>query len=352
MAVNEELLNFVRDALARELSRDQIEDALLKAGWESDQVKIALAAFAEIEFPIPVPRPKPYLSAREAFMYLVLFSTLYITAYHLVSLIFQFINRAFPDPVTPAGVIEQTLHEIRWAVASLIIAFPVFLYVSRLLSRAVGRDPSKRASKVRKWLTYITLFIAASVIICDLIALINNFLGGELSVRFLLKVLTVGIIAGGVFGYYLWDIRTEELEMKWSGKGIFAVAVAIMVVTAVAGGLILIGSPSQERIRRIDAQRVADLSAIASNVDLYWTRHKSLPASLTYLSKEQGGSVQLLDRDTKQPYEYRMLSDSNYELCAHFAQTPTDQSDTLHKNFWAHGQGRQCFNLKVQEVKR
>ena len=33
----------------------------------------ALAGFAEIDFPVPVPRPRPYLSAREAFIYLVVF---------------------------------------------------------------------------------------------------------------------------------------------------------------------------------------------------------------------------------------------------------------------------------------
>jgi hypothetical protein len=105
-------------------------------------------------------------------------------------------------------------------------------------------------------------------------------------------------------------------------------------------------------MRRIDAQRVADLHSVASAIDLYCTRHKSLPASLEALSREPGGSVKLLDRDTKRPYEYRMLSDNTYELCAHFARDSTDQSDALNKNFWAHGQGRQCFNLKVQEVKR
>ena len=208
MAINEELISFVKDALASGLSRPQIEDALLKAGWESGQVKSALTAFAEIEFPIPVPRPKPYLPAREAFMYLVLFTTLYISAFNFGKLIFQFINRAFPDPAAPAGFVEYTREAIRWAVASLIIAFPIFLYVSRLLNRAVKRDPSKRISKVR------TLFVAASIIIGDLTALVYNFLGGELRPRFLLKVLTVGVISGSIFGYYLWDLRQEEAETK------------------------------------------------------------------------------------------------------------------------------------------
>lgn len=216
MAINEDLLSFVRDSLGRGLSRAQIEDALIRAGWGSDQVKSALAAFAEIEFPIPVPRPKPYLSAREAFIYLVLFTTLYISAYNVGNLVFQFINRAFPDPVWvgPLSFTEYTRQAIRWSVASLIIAFPVFLYVSRLISRTVRRDPSKRASKIRKWLTYITLFITAGVIIGDLTTLVYNFLGGELTLRFLLKVMTVGVISGAIFGYYLWDLRQEESEDK------------------------------------------------------------------------------------------------------------------------------------------
>ena len=140
--------------------------------------------------------------------------------------------------------------------------------------------------------------------------------------------------------------------MKGPGKSIFVAVVVIIVVAVVVGGLILLGSPAQERMRRIDAQRVADLSAVASAVDLYWTRHKSLPASLEDLSRERSGSVRLLDPDTKQPYSYRRIGDNSYELCADFARDSTDQSDALHKNFWAHGQGRQCFNLKVQEVKR
>jgi hypothetical protein len=212
VAVSDELVAFVRDALGRGLPRERIARALAQAGWEADEIARALAAFADLEFPIPVPRPKPYLSAREAFLYLVLFSTLYLSAFHLGSLVFQLIDHALPDPADLPETAERIRQSIRWAVSSLAIAFPVFLFVSRLLGRAIAADPTKRASRVRKWLTYLTLFVAASVIIGDLTTLLYSFLGGELTLRFALKAATVGAIAGAVFGYYLWDLRREEVE--------------------------------------------------------------------------------------------------------------------------------------------
>ena len=95
----------------------------------------------------------------------------------------------------------------------MVIAFPVYLFVSWLLTKAIKKDPDKRSSKVRKWLTYITLFITAGILIGDLITLVYNFLGGDLTTRFILKVFVVAAIAGSVFAYYLWDLQTEEKEV-------------------------------------------------------------------------------------------------------------------------------------------
>jgi hypothetical protein len=211
MAANEELIGFVRDALGRGLARPQVETALRQAGWDAKQVSAALAAFAAVDFPIPVPRPRTSLSAREAFTYLLLFSTLYIVAFQFGSLLFQFINQAFPDPADALN--DRFRREsIRFSVASLIVALPVFLYMSRLANRETTVDPAKRMSPVRRWLTYLTLFIAACALIGDVTTLVYSLLGGELTTRFVLKVLVVGAIAGTVFWFYVSDLRVDEQE--------------------------------------------------------------------------------------------------------------------------------------------
>jgi hypothetical protein len=205
----QELEAFVREALLRGLARPDVEQAMLQAGWTTDQARGALGAFADVPFPVPVPRPRPSLSAAEAFEYLLMFTTLYLSAYHLGSLFFDFINKAFPDP---AARFEEPwiMDSLRWSTASLVIAFPIFLLISRHIHSKLSRDPVKRLSPVRRWLTYLTLFLAASILIADLTTLVYNVLGGDLTIRFALKVVTVGAIAGTIFGYYLRDVRQED----------------------------------------------------------------------------------------------------------------------------------------------
>lgn len=207
-----ELETFVREALMRGHSRQQVSSALLAAGWSEQQISGVLDGWAEVDFPLPVPRPRASLSAREAFAYLVLFSTLYFFAWNLGSLLFQLIQYALPDPADPDWQLMRLSGGIRWAISALVISFPVFVFAAHRVSRDVDKHPIKRLSPVRRWLTYLTLFVAATVLIGDLTALVFNLLSGDLSLRFVLKVLVVGVIAGTVFGYYLWDLRQEEVE--------------------------------------------------------------------------------------------------------------------------------------------
>lgn len=207
-----ELSGFVGEALRQEIPRGRIKEALLKAGWQPERVDRALEEYAELDFPIPVPKPKPYLSAREAFFYLLLFVTLYITAFNFGGLLFIFIDQALPDPAQAAYYERTNVERIRWAVSSLIVAFPLFLYLSRKIGIELLSSPAGRASGIRRWLTYITLFIASCIIIGDISVLLYNLLGGELTLRFVLKSVVVVAISGTIFLYYLKGLRKEEAE--------------------------------------------------------------------------------------------------------------------------------------------
>ena len=215
MATHDDLHVFVREALARGAARADVEGVLVRSGWSGRQTRAALAEFADVDFPVPVPRPRAYLDARDAFLYLVLFSTLYISAFHAGNLIFDYINRWFPDPAfTDPAKLQHAASAARWSFASLIVAVPVFLFVSSRTHRAIVADPGKRDSRVRRWLTYLTLAVASGVLIGDFITLVYNVLSGELSVRFVLKATTVAVIGGVVFLYYLWDLRGDEQESR------------------------------------------------------------------------------------------------------------------------------------------
>ena len=212
MAGNDEITGFLKAGLERSLPREQLKGVLLEAGWPRDQVRRALDGFADVAFPIPVPRPAPYLSAREAFVYLVLFGTLYGSAISFGSLLFAFIHQAFPDPsLTPAAALAMAREEIRWAISFLVATFPVFAFVFWTNDRAVRNDPGRRLSRVRQSLTYLSLFVGAATLIGVVTSIVYNLLGGELTVRFALKVLTVGTITGSLFGYFLRDVRREEV---------------------------------------------------------------------------------------------------------------------------------------------
>jgi hypothetical protein len=86
--------------------------------------------------------------------------SLYASIWNFVSLVFLFIDRLAPDPVR-TQIWSWTNSEIRWDVSMLLVVFPLFLFTFRLADRAESRESAKSPSRVRSWLTYLTLYLAA-----------------------------------------------------------------------------------------------------------------------------------------------------------------------------------------------
>lgn len=207
-----DLMPFVRDALLAGKSRAEVRGVLLQAGWQEDEVDDALGAFAEVDFPIPVPLPRTSGSPREAFLYLVTFLMLYVASISLGNLLCGFVDLAMPDPVEEVTRYPGSYDNdsTRWLIASLLVAFPAWFLLTRSHLISYARDPQRRRSPVRRWLTYLTLFVAASTILTTMIVLLAAALGGEALARTFLKSVIVLGIAGSVFGFYLWELRRGE----------------------------------------------------------------------------------------------------------------------------------------------
>jgi len=345
----DELTRFVREALQRGIPRPEIERALHEAGWQPEQVEKALASYAGIPFPVPVPRPVPHVPAGEAFRYLVLFTALGITAFSVVGLYFTLIDYLFYDPAALPVDPDTWVPGALWSVARIIIAFPVFLVASWLVSRSLKRDPAERGSAIRRWFTYLAMFVAVAVIIGDFVTLVAYVLAGGTTARFLLKVLVVAVVAGLILGYYLWDMRDTERGQR-PMPGLFAAAAALACVAAVGSGLWLMGPPSEQAARRIDDRRVEDLRSIAAGVDRYYEQNAALPESLGALDAALPTPLPLDDPSTHMPYRYSAGADKTFELCADFAHTSGDTlvSDSV----WTHGAGTQCFTLTAGDKER
>ena len=140
--------------------------------------------------------------------------------------------------------------------------------------------------------------------------------------------------------------------MKLSPGSMLVGAAATAVIAAVVAGLIVLGSPMEERARRIDDRRVADLQGIMAATDLFWTRHSRLPASLDDLTAEPGVRISTADPASSEIYSYQPLDSVHYEVCASFEQESGEISRDPTRDLWAHGSGRQCFRLEAEEITR
>lgn len=297
---------------------------------------------------------------RDLFLHLLAIVTLYWSAVSFVTLLWQYINYFFPDALNRYYNYIDSAGPIRFAVASLIIVFPVFILVSWALNKIYAKESVVRESKIRKWLIYLTLFIASLVIIGDLIAVINMFLGGEITARFILKALSVLLVAGAVFGYYLDDVRKES-PTKLARP--FAFGTGALVLVSVVGAFFIIGSPATARLIQFDQQKISDLQGIQYQIVNYWQRKETMPNSLADLNDPISSFIVPKDPQTGAGYEY-VLKDAaslTFELCAvfnKFSQSNQDISnkimpiagiqDSYNQN-WDHGEGRVCFERTIDK---
>ncbi|HEY3971814.1 MAG TPA: DUF5671 domain-containing protein [Candidatus Sulfotelmatobacter sp.] len=350
MAPSPGIHEFIERAKASGASEQSLVGILTARGWPEKEVYEALAAHYERVTGMEIPhRLGTGTAAKDAFFHLLIFSTLAIWTIGLGVLAFTMIDRWLADTLFSAGYYQgYDIYSAAGSMASVLVAFPIYLLVSRAVLHDEGIHPEKLNSPVRKWLTYMALVIAACVIIGDLIAALTYFLRGEITSRFLAKAFVVLVLSGGVFFYYFGGLkRSEESEPhdKWSRNrwmaGVSGVAVVVMLIF----GFSYIGSPRSQRLLRADAKRVQDLYQLSDKIHTIWNSNQKLPGHLDELP-----DMVFADPITRVAYEYRVAEGSHYELCATFAATSEQNESIPRSKAWSHSAGRHCFAIDAAQV--
>lgn len=283
-------------------------------------------------------------------MHLLNTITLYISTFSFLNLVFDYINYAFPDKLN----LYNPADSIRWTLSLFIIIFAVFLWTSRFMEKDLAQNPIKNDLKIRRWLIYLTIFLAALLLIGDLVALIYNFLNGDLTTPFVLKILCVFTVGGVAFWYYLYDLKKNPGEFSPKAKAVVWISI-IAAIAVISYGFYLAGSPFKQRLVKFDSQRTSDLQIIQSQIIYYWQQKNKLPQSLNDLNDSISGFSAPSDPDTNQPYDYRALASLSFELCANFALS-SDESTNVQQRYvtpygtrdnWNHGAGHICFSRSI-----
>lgn len=163
--------------------------------------------------------------------------------------------------------------------------------------------------------------MSSVVVAADLVTLVRYFISGEITNRFILKVITVLVVAGLIGFYYMLRLKESKESNSKYGMIIGGVGI-ILVIVAIGYSFMIIGSPMKQRELRLDERRMQDLQNIQYQVINYWQQKEKLPATLNDLKDSiSGASIPVEPEFEKgKTYEYAVKAPLQFELCATFSQ--------------------------------
>ncbi len=221
MVMDQKLTDFVDHAREKGFDLATIRQLLLSNGWRDRDIAEAFSS-RELELPVPVPSypgvqrtrgqrravsPWPR-RAREAFLHLLAFGALFTWVTALLLLLTTAIDFALPDPAwrLSQARLDVIRSNMRGQIATLIVAFPFFLFLWHFLLR----EAHAGRGAIRRWLAYLTLFVGTITLAGDLMTLIYLLLEGQMTIGILLKGGVLFLITGGIVLYLSLTLRSES----------------------------------------------------------------------------------------------------------------------------------------------
>ena len=299
---------------------------------------VAIAAGIRFIYLLAVPHTNIQLNmkskALDLFLYLGIAISLIVSVTNLLQIIFAAVDRKFIDILSATQYIDSTQSDVRFAIASLVVMFPIYIGLSWYVSNNIKKYLFKQDISVRKIMIYCTLFAAVLTLIGTLVSAIYTYLGGEISIRFLLKALAVFVVALALFGYYYYTLKRDYAKSTILPL-LITIVTSVCVIAAAVWSVSIIGTPAEMRAKKIDSTRLTDISRIQQEVFNRVQTSDKLPLSLSELNNAFQGYQVPTDPLTQVAYGYKIIqqpaikmnyttnrkdltSPAIFELCATF----------------------------------
>lgn len=115
---------------------------------------------------------------------------------------------------------------------------------------------------------------------------------------------------------------------------IFGAAACTIVLSGTVLAFTVTGSPVHQRSIALDERRLDDIEQLGNTIQARYDK-EPLPRALP-------PNIAKSDPETNKPYEYRRLSKTAYQLCAHFDNAQDDWRNH-------HTAGRVCFRYDKKD---
>lgn len=280
---------------------------------------------------------------------------LYVSLSALIAIVFGVINLIYPDVTEGYWAYDSAQSGLRIGIAMLFVFFPTYIVVTRFVNQ-IRRKETGTYLTLTKWLVYLSLLVGGCVLLGDLVTVIFTYLNGEVTLRFILKALTLLVVIGSAFYYYILDAKghwnTHEKESK-----IYAAAASIIVLGALVLGFTQSDTPKQVREMKLDDQQTQNLQDIQYRIEDHYRINNALPANTKMLYV---GVTEPTAPEGRDAYTYTTIDTDTYELCATFAYPSQTTDGSITKatvpvtdilknpyNNWDHGAGKTCFERTV-----
>lgn len=132
----------------------------------------------------------------------------------------------------------------------------------------------------------------------------------------------------------------------------FFTLLGVLTCCVVAYSFIILGSPFEKRALDMDQKRIQHFNSIHHKLTTYFNTQQKLPSSLKNLPSVE---KDLLDPETRNEYDYQMISNNTYKLCTTFAADGKEQDlparifrPTYDYSTDTHTEGYYCYQYTLQ----